>query len=42
MLRHEWTEYLGIVWADDDEVGKLLGAPFGLSLTTNDIKHILL
>lgn len=31
LFRPAWTSHLGITWADDDEVGKLLGAPFGLS-----------
>lgn len=39
--RPAWTEDLGITWASNDSVSKLLGAPFGLSLTTHDVNEFL-
>ena len=36
-----WTDRLGITWADEEGVSKLLGAPFGLSLTTKDVDAFL-
>ena len=36
-----WTNMLGISWADEG-VSKLLGAPFGLALTTKDVDTFLL
>lgn len=41
MLRPPWTNYLGINKAEDEEVGKLLGASFSLSLTSGDIDSFL-
>lgn len=41
LFRPPWTDYLGIKWADDNEVGKLLGAPFGMTLTSGDIDNFL-
>jgi hypothetical protein len=32
---------LGITWTDDDDVGKLLGAPSGLSLSSGDVNDFL-
>jgi hypothetical protein len=34
ICRPVWTYLLGITWAEEDSVSKLLGAPFGLSLTS--------
>ena len=33
---------LGITWADEEGVSKLLRAPFGLSLATRDVDSFLL
>jgi exonuclease III len=41
MFRPQWTEHLGVTWAEEEDVGKLLGAPFGLSLTSGDINDFL-
>lgn len=40
-MRPVWTNQLGINWTEDDEVGKLLGTPFGLSLSTHDVDAFL-
>ena len=40
--RPPWTDMLGITWADEEGVSKLLGAPFGLSLATKDVDSFLL
>ena len=32
---------LGVTWADNDDVRKLLGASFGLSLTFGDVDTFL-
>ena len=39
--RPPWTDMLGISQADEEGVSKLLGAPFGLSLTTKDVDVFL-
>ena len=36
------TDMLGITWADEEGVSKLLGAPFDLSLATKDVDSFLL
>jgi hypothetical protein len=41
LFRPQWTENLGITWAEEEDVGKLLGTPFGLSLTSGDINDFL-
>lgn len=41
LFRPTWTNHLGITWAEDDNVGKLLGAPFRLSLSTTDVDNFL-
>lgn len=41
LFRPPWTNLLGIKWADEEEVSKLLGAPFGLSLATEDVDKFL-
>ena len=40
--RPPWMNMLGISWADEEGVSKLLGAPFGLALTTKDVDTFLL
>jgi hypothetical protein len=40
--RPRWTEFLGILWAEDDEISKLLGTAFGTSLLSGDIDNFLL
>ena len=40
--RPSWTDMLGITWADEEGVSKLLGAPFGLSLTSKDVDSFLI
>ena len=42
VVRPPWTDLLGITWADEEGVSKLLGAPFGLSLATKDVDSFLL
>jgi hypothetical protein len=42
LFRLQWTEYLGVTWAEDDAVSKLLGAPLGLELSSGDIDEFLL
>ena len=37
-----WTDLLGVVWARGDEVSKLLGTPFGMSITSGDVDKFLL
>lgn len=39
--RFAWRDHLGIAWAENDSVSKLLGAPFGLSLTTANVDEFL-
>ena len=39
--RPPWTDMLGITWANEEGVSKLLGAPFGLSLTSKDVDSFL-
>ena len=39
--RLEWRDHLGIAWADNDNVSKLLGAPFGLSLSLANVDDFL-
>jgi hypothetical protein len=40
--RPPWTEYLGVTWVDDrDDIRKLLGTPFGLSLTSHNVDEFL-
>ena len=39
--RPSWTGQLGITWIDEDGVRKLLGASFGLSLSTRDVDTFL-
>lgn len=41
IFRPDWTNYLGVTWAEDEEVSKLLGAPFELSLTSGDVDKFL-
>jgi hypothetical protein len=40
--RPDWTDDLGISWADEEGVSKLLGAPFGISLSTANVDDFLL
>jgi hypothetical protein len=40
-LRPAWTGQLGVTWAEPNSVSKLLGAPFGLSLSTDDVNSFL-
>jgi hypothetical protein len=40
-FRPQWTDLLGITWAEEDDVSKLLGAPFGLSLTAGEVDDFL-
>jgi exonuclease III len=40
--RPAWTDLLGIIWARGDEVSKLLGTPFGMTLTSADVDKFLL
>ena len=42
VARPPWTDMLGITWANEEGVSKLLGAPFGLSLATKDVDSFLL
>jgi hypothetical protein len=37
-----WTDQLGVSWADGNGMSKLLGAPFGISLSTADVDDFLL
>jgi hypothetical protein len=39
--RPNWIETLGITWAANDTVNKLLGTAFGLSITTEDANTFL-
>ena len=39
--KSEWTNHLSISWANEEGVSKLLGALFGLSLTTTDVDSFL-
>jgi hypothetical protein len=41
LFRPQWTDNLGVSWANDEEVSKLLGAPFGLSLKARDVDDFL-
>ena len=41
-IRPEWTNSLEWTWVSREEVSKLLGTPFGLSLNTTDIDNLLL
>jgi hypothetical protein len=41
-IRPMWIEYLGVTWANEDDVSKLLGAPFRLSLTSGDVNEFLI
>ena len=36
-----WMDMLGITWADKEDVSKLLGVPFSLSLSTKDLDSFL-
>lgn len=40
-IRPDWTNDLGVTWASNEEVSKLLGAPFGLSLSTSNVNDFL-
>ena len=41
-IRPGWTDLLGVVWARGDEVSKLLGTPFGMTITSGDVDKFLL
>jgi hypothetical protein len=37
-----WTEHLGVVWVDEeDDLSKLFGTPFGLSLKASNVDEFL-
>jgi hypothetical protein len=40
--RPAWTDLLGVIWARDDEVSKLLGTPFGMNINSGDVDKFLL
>jgi hypothetical protein len=40
--RPAWTYLLGVVWARGDEVSKLLGTPFGMTINYGDVDKFLL
>ena len=39
--RPAWTQELAIQWAQEGEISKLLGAPFGLNLQASNINQFL-
>jgi hypothetical protein len=40
--RPPWTEFVGVTWIDDGaDISKLLGTPFGLSLSTQNVDDFL-
>lgn len=41
ICRPTWIDHLGIRWAEEEKVGKLLGAPFGLALSTRNVGTFL-
>jgi hypothetical protein len=40
-IRPLWTNGLGVTWAGGADISKLLGAPFGMSLTSEDVNSFL-
>lgn len=40
--RPNWTNRLGVTWVDNGDISKLLGTPFGLDMTSNDVNEFLL
>jgi hypothetical protein len=40
-IKPQWTNGLGVTWAEDANISKILGAPFGMFLTSKDVNAFL-
>jgi hypothetical protein len=40
-IRPLWTNHLGVTWIEEEDISKLLGAPFGMSLSSRDVNEFL-